>query len=90
MDVAYHDEDFNREHKEVLDNIQVDPPIKVHMILLGCTLKWQPTSTVMATWKTLEKPRSGQSKRYKDGMMLLAEKLCRHFRTTVAGNYYPS
>jgi hypothetical protein len=31
MDIAYHDEDFNREHKDVLENIRVDHPAKVQM-----------------------------------------------------------
>jgi hypothetical protein len=31
MDIAYHGEDFAREHKDVLDNIRVDHPLKVPM-----------------------------------------------------------
>lgn len=29
-DIGYHDEHFNREHKDVSDDIHIDPPIKVH------------------------------------------------------------
>jgi hypothetical protein len=31
MDIAFHDEEFNRKHKQVLDNIRIDPVVTVEM-----------------------------------------------------------
>lgn len=73
MDVAYHDEDLNREHKDVLDNIRVDSPLKVHM-----DTAWVYAHVAADEYRSGDLGSARQAQKwaeqaYRDGMMLLAE-----------------